>query len=406
MPQQSAPGSAIVSCPRPTMSYLPTELVDHICQSLAGDVYALKSCSLLCTAWRQLAQFALFSTVTAHCTFHQDVFAFTGNGRSKSFDALSSVAPLVSTLVLFLERIYYPHKHDEEPFAPLSLALAMCNVRELRVVSHLPKGFVASKGILPWVHSFPSIQTIHMQKVQFESWHEFLSLPLPRLEHLSLDNILIRTTASPSTLLPGSAAASLPAHTMTVSTYDINSLPTLLAALPAITHLEVPVSGFWSVDAAAAPTLHTIHGRVLREFTGRCFFLQCGRVASRLTLKTAGYWPGALQPQLAAQLEALEITFELGARDPENLVLLFGRGIHLPRLRRIRVAFLGSVATTFDDDDAFEDVLAGVWAPELTFVELAAHCENRKDEERYLAFLGSLFAGARERGILHVKQLD
>jgi hypothetical protein len=135
--------------------------------------------------------------------------------------------------------------------------------------------------------------------------------------------------------------------------------------------------------------------------------LRCGRVASRLTLHTAGYWPGALQLQLAAQLEALEITFELGARGPENLVLLFGGGTRLPRLRRIRVAFLGSVATTFDDDDdAFEDVLAGVWAPELTFVELAVNCENRKDQERYLAFLGSLFAGARERGILHVKQLD
>jgi hypothetical protein len=288
---------------------------------------------------------------------------------------------------------------------PWSLASAMCNVRSLHLGSRLQLWHIESKGAFPWVHSLQSIETLHLRGIRIDSWHELLSLPLPRLEHLSLDNTLYRRTSSLTLLRGAPTAVSLPAHALTVSDSETRHLPALLALLPTIERLNTPVDGLLHVKAAVPPTLCAVHVRVLRG-TSCKYSLRCSLHVLRLIPQPAMQWPDALEPQLAAQLEVLEITFEHGAQSPALLALLFQNGTHLPRLRRIYATFLGPVDMSPDDGETLADVLVGVRAPKLTRVELAASYRGAENAEKYLAFLCGLFASAWQRGILHVQLLD
>jgi hypothetical protein len=136
---------------------------------------------------------------------------------------------------------------------PSGLAEALCGVRTLHIIACTGCGYISYKSILVWAPSFSFVEALHLDRVQFTSLQEFLSLPFSELVYVSLDNIhFIQASSLASDMLtrrlqpvgpPYDIATlkGLRTKAIKLGHRDTSHLQRLLTALPEIERLDTRV---------------------------------------------------------------------------------------------------------------------------------------------------------------------
>jgi hypothetical protein len=412
-------------CSPPTMSLLPADLVDQICFTIDGDASSLRTCSLVCKNWRFSAQHILFAKVQTRlsCTLYLDpevpMCSLTGPSEPKCLEALLRVGPSVRTLVVSLKRgISVPSSYDQT-FTPSGLAEALCGVRTLHIIACAGCGYISYKSILVWAPSFSFVEALHLDRVQFTSSQEFLSLPFSELEYVSLDNIhFIQASSVTYDTITGrlqpvgppydiATLRGLRTKAIKLGHRDTSHLQRLLTALPEIERLDtrVPpdVSPGDRTEAAESVWLQ------LKELRGHVYDVSsCERHRNAEWMfsnsSLASDHMRHVRSTIPTKLAKLELTFKgsKGCVAGPALSTLF-EDLTMPRLRRLHLTFLNVPQVDYGGAEDCE-VLGRFHAPVLEHVGLLVNC-GTEDPDRQFEVVCNLFASVAKRGILHARQL-